>query len=363
MTQLSQETNNHTLAPDKLTYTSLLRALVNEKVPNYLQKCASLLNRMESLAEGGNRSVKPDAIAYSMLLNGYAREGNVQKVQAMIEYMMERQVQPTTFTFNILLNAIVRSRKQDAATRAEEVLRWMEREYTNGNEDCKPSIVSYVTCMNALAKSRDNDRLDRAKNLYKEIVQRFRGGDSDFKPDLSVHGSLVTVIARSNAPDKVMQTLDVVSRMQEYGLSPNKIIYNIILSACAHTQCGADNKEVEETRRVVLQVAVSTFQLLRKDKSLGGADSNAYKALLHVADNLIRDDAERLASVEDLFRKCCEDGQLNQWVLQALVQVAPGPHFWKLVQKKSSHGIVRVQDLPSEWSRNVKERQRHEFRK
>ena len=55
-----------------------------------------------------------------------------------------------------------------------------------------------------------------------------------------------------------------------------------------------------------------------------------------------------------LFIKCCHDGQLNQKVIQALYQVAPPDLFWKLVKCKSSdRKIVRVDDLPSEWSRNA----------
>ena len=360
MNKLSRETNNVDIAPDKYTYTSLLRALVNETVPNYLQKCASVLNKMERLAESGSPAMKPDAIAYSMLLNGHARKGNVEQVESLINHMRKKQIEPTTVMFNILLNAIVQSNEQDAATRSEKVLRQMERDHNSGNVHCKPSLVSYITCINALARSRDDDIIRRATRMYKEVVRRFRDGDTDFKPDLSLFGSLLTVIARSNDRDKVEQALDLLSHMKEYDLVPNRVMYNILLSACAQTQCvgAADN---EKMCHDILQVAVSTFRLLRSDRSLGGADSNSYKALFHIANNLIQNETERVASIEDLFRKCCEDGQVNQWVLQSLLQVAPRQHFWRLVRKDSSHGIVKVHDLPSEWSRNAERRRSHSF--
>ena len=74
-------------------------------------------------------------------------------------------------------------------------------------------------------------------------------------------------------------------------------------------------------------------------------------------DNFIQDKEERMASIEDLWNKCRRDGQVNQWVLQALFKVT-GPHFWRLVGKdRRNAGIVRVEDLPFEWSKNAKVRE------
>ena len=355
LTEMSDQTNNEGLAPDKFTYTSLMRALVNEKAPGNLEKCVAVLDRMEDFAERtGKDSVMPDEMAYATIMNGYSKDGNAQKIESLIRRMKQKKIHCTNMVYNILLNAIVTSKAHDVDERAEEMLKQMEKESADGNIDCRPSLISYITYLKALSRSHSPDKITRATKVLEDIVQRFESGDEAFRPSDRVLGSLLDVIAKSSEPRKVSMCLDLIDRMKkDYAATPNRVAYNIVLSACAHHTDPSDNMEL---RREVLKVAVSTFQLLSKDGSLGGPDSSSYRSLLFIVDNFIQDEDERMASVEDLWNKCCNDGQVNQWVLQALFKVS-GPHFWRLVGKdRRNGGIVRVQDLPAEWSRSAKVR-------
>lgn len=356
LTKMSDLTNNEGIAPDKFTYTSLMRALVNEKAPGNLEKCVAVLDQMEDLAERtGKESVMPDEMAYATIMNGYSKDGNAQKVESLIRRMKQKKIHCTNMVYNILLNAIVKSKAQDVGEKAEEIMQQMEQESADGNSDCCPSLISYITYLKALSRSHSPEKIARAIKVLEEIVQRFEGGDETFRPGDRVLGSVLDVIAKSNEPRKVSMCLDLIGRMKkDYGATPNRVAYNIVLSACAHHTDPSNNMEL---RREVLKVAVSTFQLLSKDGSLGGPDSSSYRSLFFVVDSFIQDEGERMASVEDLWNKCCNDGQVNQWVLQALFKVS-GPHFWRLVGKdRRKAGIVKVEDLAPEWSRNAKVRE------
>ena len=352
LTEMSDQTNNEGLAPDKFTYTSLMLALVNEKIPGNLEKCGAVLDRMEDLAERtGKKALMPDEMAYATIMNGYSHEGNAQMIESLIRRMKCKGIPCTDIAYNILLNAIVKIKAHDVAERAEDVLKRMAQELADGNSGCRPSIVSYITCIKALSRSHDPNKIKRALKLFETIAGRFKSGDESFRPSERVLGSVLDVVAKSNEAHKVSMCLGLIDRMKkEYGVTPNRVAYNIVLSACAHH---IDPSENEQLRREVLKTAVSTFQLLSKDGSLGGPDSTSYRSLLLVVDRFIIDEGERMASMEDLWKKCCKDGQVNQWVLQALFKVS-GPHFWRLVDKdRRSAGIVKVQDLPPEWSRNT----------
>ena len=352
LTDLSNQTNNEGLAPDKFTYTSLMRALVNEKSPGNLEKCIAVLDRMEEFAERmGKESIMPDEMAYATIMNGYSRDGNVQKVESLIRRMKQKNIQCTDMVYNILLSAIVKSKAHNVGESAEEILRQMEQESEDGNSSCRPSIVSYITCLKALSRSHSPNKINRAIKLLDEVVQKFESGDECFRPSDRVLGSVLDVIAKSDEPHKVSMCLNMIDRMQkEYGVTANRVAHNIVLSACAHHVDPSNN---EQLRHEVLKTAVSTFQELSRLGSLGGADSSSYRYLFLVVDNFIQDGGERMASMEDLWDKCCKDGQVNQWVLQALFKVT-GPHFWRLVGKdRRNAGIVRVEDLPPEWSRNA----------
>mmetsp|Transcript_5227 Transcript_5227/g.14818 ORF Transcript_5227/g.14818 Transcript_5227/m.14818 type:complete len:481 (-) Transcript_5227:117-1559(-) len=352
LTKMSDQTNNEGLAPDKFTYTSLMLALVNEKVPGNLEKCIAVLDQMEDFVERtGKEALVPDEMAYATIMNGYSHDGNVQMVESLIRRMKRKGITYTDIAYNILLNAIVKSKAHDVAERAEDVLRRMEQELADGNSDCRPSIISYITCIKAISRSHDPNKIKRALKIFETIVGRFKSGDENFRPSDRVLGSVLDVVAKSNEPHKVSMCLGLIDRMEkEYGVVPNRVAYNIVLSACAYH---IDPSENEQLRREVLKTAISSFQLLSKDGSLGGPDSSSYRSLLLVVDSFIKDEGERMASMEDLWNKCCKDGQANQWVLQALFKVS-GPHFWRLVGKdRRSAGIVKVQDLPPEWSRNA----------
>ena len=356
LTEISEQTNNEGLAPDKFTYTSLMRALVNEKAPGNLEKCIAVLDRMEEFAEKtGKESVMPDEMAYATIMNGYSKDGNVQKIESLIRRMKQKKIHRTNMVYNILLNAIVKSKAQGVGERAEEIMRQMEQEAGDGNIDCCPSLVTYITYLKALSRSHSPDKITRATKVLEDIVQRFESGDETFRPGDRVLGSVLDVVAKSNEPRKVSMCLELIDRMQrEHGVTPNRVVHNIVLSACAHHIDPSNNMQLHQE---VLKTAVSTFQLLSKDRSLGGPDSSSYRSLLFVVDNFIQDKEERMASIEDLWNKCRRDGQVNQWVLQALFKVT-GPHFWRLVGKdRRNAGIVRVEDLPFEWSKNAKVRE------
>lgn len=350
MTLLAEETDTEDLLPDTLTYTSLLRALVNENTSNSFRKASLVLSHMEELSGNGNGRVQPDVIAYATVINGYARQGNVRQVELMFHRMKENGLHPNTFCYNVLLNALARSGKENSASRAEEVLWQMDSDHRNGNRECKPSSVSFLTCINAHARSSAPNRMACARSLYNEVLRRYKADDKDaedLKPKLDTHVALLNAVARSDEPDKVRQALDIMSRIRADGLKLNRVPYNLVLNACAH----GDVKD----RKEALGAAVKTFQALRSDPLLG-ADWITYSYLIRIVgdERFINNDAERFASLEDLFIKCCHDGQLNQKVIQALYQAAPPDLFWKLVKCKSSdRKIVRVDDLPSEWSRNA----------
>ena len=67
--------------------------------------------------------------------------------------------------------------------------------------------------------------------------------------------------------------------------------------------------------------------------------------------------SEYVKLVTQVFKFCCEDGALDNYLLRNLRRNSPRDVFEKLIGTRGSGGRnVSVADLPPEWSRNVKKR-------
>ena len=97
---------------------------------------------------------------------------------------------PTAVTYNAVINAFAKSKMEDAAERAEEILLKMEKMYEAG-ADIQPNTRSFNSVMNAWAKSSRDDAADHAQELFDFMNGLYKKTNKSVRPD--VH-SYCTVI-------------------------------------------------------------------------------------------------------------------------------------------------------------------------
>jgi hypothetical protein len=136
-------------------------------------------------------------------------------------------------------------------------------------------------------------------------------------------------------------------------LKPTVVAVNAVMNACAYTPT---TSMIHSNRAV--EIAHFLFKKELDYKTLS-PDQVTYGTFLKVLANQMPDCSSRKQIVDYLFKTCCRDGQVGNLVLQQLQRVvASDEEFQELVQgkvKPDHDGIVRMEDLPQEWTCNVVE--------
>ena len=119
------------------------------------------------------------------------------------------------------------------------------------------------------------------------------------------------------------------------------------MNACAFTK-------TEEDRMEALEIAFRVFDWLSSRSDMH-PDAYTFTILLSVCSNLLpkEDEESRYTYAEALFRKCCDAGHVNHFVLRKLRQTVTENEYTHLLSDEGKRNPFN-NNLPQEWIRNVK---------
>ncbi len=222
-------------------------------------------------------------------------------------------MKPTAHTYNSVLQAWANSNTKCAHLKSEELLNHMWQQYKTGNSDILPDALTYNTVINAVSKSSREDKAQRALRFLRRMEQLYRAGVNK-------------------------------------DMRPNEFTYTSVLNSCAFSCVGG-----QYSRSKALDTAIFTLEELQSSP-YGNPNHVTYGMFLKACANLIPMDPERRRHVvEPVFLQCCKDGQVGDIVLKQLRLAAPDDLYQKLLGHLIQTGsTVRVEDLPPEWSCNVR---------
>jgi uncharacterized protein (UPF0147 family) len=273
-----------------------------------------------------------------------------------------------------VINAWASSEFEDTIERVEALMREME-ECTDDPFVPRPNRITYNTCLKAMRNGSQEEAV-RAEQILTSLEERADANDSnhdnddrdDFYPDSYSYTAVISAYGRSDAPHKAQAARAVLQRMVtafEHGnrlARPNVHAFNAALNACAFSgqqqgggfgyHAGLDNSSQRDAFRVALDI----LKLLH---SYTQADHTTYGTMLRACSSLLpARDKQRESAVETLFHRARQEGQVGRLVVTQ-VRFAASPELYKsLLQGRDISEKVLVQDLPREWSRNVRENNR-----
>ena len=102
--------------------------------------------------------LQPDEFSMSTLATAWAKSQSqeaAQKAEAIIKYMDLNGLIPNTITYNSVLHAIAVGNECDRALKAEDMVRRMTRRHEENGEDCQPDVYSYQSKSSALGNISD----------------------------------------------------------------------------------------------------------------------------------------------------------------------------------------------------------------
>ncbi len=376
---------NDALLPDKITYTSLISAIVKDQEEGFADQCADLLAEMQA----GSERMKPDIITYASVIHAYGIALRCDEAEALVQKMEDddelpdpsrkrgiyehlinaylaklRDSQRKRSTQRIGSNRIFVGDEVELVDKALKVLRKMENLYRQGNEAMKPTARTYSLCLQALGESSDPNCIERAEDLFERCITHCPPSSSSASsttsgrhknyrhPFVDAANNLASIYVKRNIENKVNKVLAVFRQMKDLGVQPTIRTYNALLGACAKLPVNSS----EESKAYAIHVAVTTLKYMQDsdDPSLS-PDSLSYNHVLHACNRNIDDGEERRVAMEAVFRRCCTDGCVNKIILATLNKIS-GDHLWSILGmdgRKGGSRYIDIQDLDPSWIRNA----------
>ena len=139
-----------------------------------------------------------DAVSYGSLMRGYAEQGLVSQVVALLKQMRDVDLTPSTECFNEVLHAHSKSK---LPSRTEEFLLWWLRE---SEDDARPDVCSFNIVLHALAQIGSDASIERAQSLFENMPSR----------DEVTYTTLVAACSKLSSSSKALGSIErIIKRM------------------------------------------------------------------------------------------------------------------------------------------------------
>jgi hypothetical protein len=181
----------------------------------------------------------------------------------------------------------------------------MESWYQQGNLGLKPDVLTFTNVIHCIALSGRDDALEKALAFLNRMEDLHSSGFGDIRPNLFTYNCVINAAAKSKKAGKATLALKILRRMESVAVRPATVSYNNVINACAFSS--RDDNPAE-----VLRIA---FDTLREAQEGPGANWITYQTMLRVVCSFEQDESVRWQRTRDIFRQCCDDGQLTRAVL------------------------------------------------
>ena len=249
--KFNAECNADHLKPNVNTYTSVLEAYANSGTPESAFRAEELctdmiqkiiekngieldnVNASDDIGSSADSELllQPTTRSYNAVIQAYYNSGmydRAERAEAFIKqiealhqkYDAKQQDEseivmiqrPNTINYNTLLTTYANSGLSDAAEHTERILKKVMTQ---------PNVISYNACIDAWAKSGYLNSGEKAFALLQEMKDLYEStGDENLKPNSRSYNSVMNAFAKSaskDGPQKAEQILDTMEELFEQG--------------------------------------------------------------------------------------------------------------------------------------------------
>jgi Pentatricopeptide repeat domain/PPR repeat len=350
------------LGPNSIVQNAAMNAFVQLGMTS---KATELLYRMEQSYRDGGPLV-PSTVSYGTMISAWSKsadENRVRRAEETFERMVDMyksgnvDAEPNFITNVVLVDTIVKSGQDGSADRAEKIVRIMYDSYRRGESNIKPNTQLVTTVIDCWCRSGDQDAGERAETLLNWLIDIYNEQDMDksLMPNEFAFAATISAWARSRKFGKASRAKAILDRMtslSEAGVvtsTPNAYCYTSVINACAY--CINDSLE----KRDSLQIFIDVYKRMNKAENMEYSDLTFSTVLLALR-NLLQPGEKRTAAVKTVFKKITEEGLCSETVLYRLRALLDNDEMRNLLGKDVIivDGMVDVNSLPSDWTRNVR---------
>ncbi|KAK1749015.1 pentatricopeptide repeat-containing protein [Skeletonema marinoi] len=215
-------------------YNAAANVIAKSGVPNSSELILDLMNRMKNM----------DAVPDGMIGDVDGIKRGKQMLEQMID---EPHFEPTSANFNILLNAILKSKSERKLEEAEELVAQMQE--IGG--DARPDSASFNMIISALSRSNTPDAAEKAVDYLRSMLRLYNNdGYGKAKPDSFAFNCVINMLARSKhewAYDVIQRTLSAMEAQERHGNASvllDTITYNVVIGKLAQSASITNAKKV-----------------------------------------------------------------------------------------------------------------------
>lgn len=366
------ELDRHDVEPPSMDeYHILCEAWTRAGDKTAPSKVSSVLEIMNTAYLKNLTYLRPDLQCYRDALITISRRHNILEVgdlaDGILREMREQMVYPDTECYRAAILAwkhVAMTRDnsdlEQAVRRAEEILEEMaEAYYRTTQVTVRPTTEDYNNVLQTLAVYKSPKAIDHARKLFKKLHSQ--SSMLRVKPDAETFRLMLDIWRINKSPDKLTHSIELLDELKDRldhdptlmasSATRESVVaaFNSFIRVCGATSSG--KKDIIQ-RVKIMNTALLTVEAMKAFDL--EPNSGTYTALVEACNHLLPSSVgpERQQVLENVFQRACEEGFVNQSLLEQFKLAASTYLFTKLVVARS----VQVEDikvLPDSWTRNV----------
>lgn len=332
---------------------------------NAARRAQTVLSTMESSYAARLTSVQPDLDCYRYVLTAMSRSRLPDigsNIPRLFKSMDDSHIFADSACFDLAIETLkncarlskIKSDAEMYAKATENMLQRMEKERDRTSASIvKPSALTYTNVIQALVVPRTERAASRADELLKNMIKEYEAGDESMRPTRDSYVGTIHAHGNSGSESKYLRANEVMQRMvKDYSegnesACPDVHSFHSVIRACISVSTTTASIE---TKREALMLAISTVHGMKKGSHQPNPTS--YLLLLQCCTSLLPLGVEREKVIRSIFRSCCKDGLVNQKVLGEFQKAVSVDTYHKDVvgHAQSYDGI---KSLPEAWTRSL----------
>lgn len=343
MSSLHEEGKNNLAQPDQMCFDTVLQSWSrnnHEQAPVYAERLLAKMDTMSLESTAIVPLVQPRTLSFNAVLGAWGRAS----------------LSPTTPS----PSAFASEPSSTSWQRSCDILQFMEKlSYAEGNTMVEPDRVSYSLVLRTLARHKtDENAARKADKILRFVEKKYKNGDLSWRPDTLLFNTVMGSWSHSHTKGSYKKTRGILDRQISLFASsdgkagsedcrPDVYGFTTVLSSCALEP----GDEVERAK--AWTVACGTYQQLVKNKEkYGTANHVTYGTMLKCISKLLpRDSPERKKWTKKVFNQAAGIGCVGGMVLSRLSEsVSSTKEYNYLMQSHTKN------KLPAGWTRNVNEK-------
>jgi len=218
--------------PTIRTYNDILNNWANVGTLKAAERAEQILTHLKQLAKNKNPDLKPDAFAYTIVMNAWAKSDHSESGERMwrlYEQMRENNVEPSIVTFAVLISFFAKSKEQKVFQRSEILLQCMEE---SKHPDIQPDHRHYVPVIKGWLNIGDVDKASRV--LVRSIQAYIEKKNMEAAPNAVIIDMVMQGWIKAGDLDQATSLIAKVQELKDSNVlpeGPNSRTYNSLLRA------------------------------------------------------------------------------------------------------------------------------------